>query len=222
VKDLNAYLSLWADERETSLETCVANCQKSELISKRILDVLADAKSDDDSALATWCIEYLGKIRSLGRHKMNQITLYILENIEKYIMNSEEEKQKILSKRRGARDSLGTTEKKDEDPLYKNEKLHKSVKEDVTVGIYINHNNRIYRPLPVDFEDVRGHIEMPKNLIPPNQPPDILIRSIWTSYNDLSNEVFTPLLPVGGLIVFDLYKFTDLFPQLMKGRTYYC
>lgn len=98
VKDLNAYLSLWADEKETSLEACVANCQKSELISKKILDVLAEAKSDDDGPLASWCMEYLGKIRALGRHKMNQITLYILENIEKYIMHTEEEKLKILSK----------------------------------------------------------------------------------------------------------------------------
>lgn len=113
---------------------------------------------------------------------------------------------------------LETTDKKDEDPLYKPEKLHKSVKEDVTVGVYINRNNRVYRPLPVDFEDVRGHIEMPKNLIPPNQPPDILIRSIWTAYNDLSHELFTPLLPVGGVVIFDLYKFTDLFPQMMKGE----
>ena len=92
------------------------------------------------------------------------------------------------------------------------------MKEDATVGIYINRNNRTYSPLPVDFEDVRGRIEMPKNLIPPNLPPDILIRSIWTSYNDLSNETFTPLLPVGGVVLFDLYKFSDLFPLTMKGE----
>ena len=98
IKDLNAYLSLWADERETTLEACVTNCQRSEEISKQIMDVLAEAKCDEDTAKIGWCVEYLAKIRTLARQKMNQITLYILENIEKYIMHTEEEKKAILGK----------------------------------------------------------------------------------------------------------------------------
>ena len=91
--------------------------------------------------------------------------------------------------------------------------------EDVTVGMYMNKNNRIYKPLPVEFEDVRGHVEMPRNLSPANAPPEVMIRSFWTSYNDLSNEVFTPLIPVGGIVMFDLYKFGDLFPTEIKDWT---
>jgi hypothetical protein len=29
--------------------------------------------------------------------------------------------------------------------------------------------------------------------------------------------MFTPLVPVGGVVVFDIFKFGDLFPQDIKG-----
>ena len=95
IKDLNAYLSLWADEKEVSLEQCVGNCQKAEAISRQIIELLAEAKCNEDTAKLNWCIEYLDKLRSLSRQKINQITLYILENIEKYLVRSEEEKLAI-------------------------------------------------------------------------------------------------------------------------------
>ena len=91
--------------------------------------------------------------------------------------------------------------------------------EDVTVGMYMNRNNRLYKPLPVEFEDVRGHVEMPRSLNTANAPPEAMIRSVWTSFNDFSNESFTPLIPVGGTVVFELYKFGDLFPIEAKGWT---
>lgn len=72
--------------------------------------------------------------------------------------------------------------------------------------------------MPVDFGEVRGHVEMPRSVSPANAPPEVLIRSIWTSYNDYSFDVFTPLIPVGGTVVFDIYKFGELFPQAMKGN----
>ena len=84
--------------------------------------------------------------------------------------------------------------------------------------MYMNRNNRIYKPLPVEFEDVRGHVEMPRNIGPASSPPEVLIRSVWTSYNDFSNEMFTQLIPVGGVVVFDIFKFGDLFPQDIKGN----
>lgn len=77
----------------------------------------------------------------------------------------------------------------------------------------------MYKPLPVDFGDVRGHVEMPRSVSPANAPPEVMIRSVWTSYNDFSNEIFTPLIPVGGVIAFDIFKFGELFPQPMKDWT---
>ncbi len=83
----------------------------------------------------------------------------------------------------------------------------------------MNRNNRQYNPMPVDFGDVRGHVELPRSLCPANAPPEVMIRSVWTSFNDFSNESFTPLIPVGGTVVFDLYKFGELFPMECKGWT---
>lgn len=114
---------------------------------------------------------------------------------------------------------IETTDKKDENPIYKNEKLYKSVMEDITIGMYINYNNHTYKPLPVEFEDVRGHVEMPRNLCQSSAPPEIMIRSIWTSFNNLSAMIYTPLIPVGGIVQFDLYKFHDLFPNDLKTWT---
>lgn len=83
--------------------------------------------------------------------------------------------------------------------------------------MYFNRSNKFIKPVPVDFEEVRGHIDFPRSLMPAQSIPEVLIRSVWTSFNFLSNEVFTPLLPIGGIVVFDLYKFGDLFPKVIKG-----
>ena len=112
---------------------------------------------------------------------------------------------------------IETNDKKDEDPMYKSEKLCKSISKDIHLGMYINKNNRLYKPLPMDFEEVRGHIEIPRNLCQGNAPPDVMIRSIWTSFDDFTKENHTALIPVGGVVIFDIYKFTELFPVNMKG-----
>jgi hypothetical protein len=85
--------------------------------------------------------------------------------------------------------------------------------------MYINKSNKNYKPLPVEFGEVRGHVEMPRNVSPTNQPPECVIRSVWTSYNDLSSNLFTQLIPVGGVAIFDIYRFGELFPQHMKDWT---
>jgi len=113
--------------------------------------------------------------------------------------------------------NIGISDKRDEDPIYKNEKLCKSLKENITIGMYINKNNRLYKPLPVEFEEVRGHIEMPRSLYPANASPEVMIRSVWTSFNDLSDMEYTELIPVGGVVIFDLYKFSEQLPKEMKG-----
>lgn len=98
IKDLNAYLSLWEEEKEHTLEQCVANCQRAEFISKKIVALLAEAKGDEEEEKKKWCIEYLDKIRSLSRTKINQITLLMLENVEKFLLRTKEEKALIESK----------------------------------------------------------------------------------------------------------------------------
>ncbi len=70
----------------------MANCQKAERISASIAEALAEAKCEEDDKKIAWCIEYLDKLRSLARRKIKEITLYILENIEKYLLKSEKEK----------------------------------------------------------------------------------------------------------------------------------
>lgn len=89
---------MWNEAKENSLEECVTNCQNSENICKQILEILAEAKCDEDSAKITWCIDYLAKLRSLGRLKIDQITLSILEGVEKFIIKSEEEKVNLQGK----------------------------------------------------------------------------------------------------------------------------
>lgn len=91
-------MSLWNDAKEATLEECVTTCQNSENISKQIVECLSDAKCNEDTSKINWCIEYLSKIRNLARLKINQITLNILENVEKFLFRSEEEKKAMLNK----------------------------------------------------------------------------------------------------------------------------
>ena len=95
---MNAYLSLWVDQKDASLEACSASCQESEVISRQIVELLAEAKCTEDKDMIQWCIEYLAKLRSLARQKINQVTLNILENIEKFLVRSEEEKAAVEKK----------------------------------------------------------------------------------------------------------------------------
>lgn len=98
MKDLNAYLALWRNEKETSLEGCAASCQKSEKIAHQIIEMLYEAKCDEDKILVDWCVDYLNQIQNLTMDKIDEMTLYILENIETYLLRTEEEKAAILNK----------------------------------------------------------------------------------------------------------------------------
>jgi hypothetical protein len=80
------------------LEECVTNCQATENISKQIVAILSESKCNEDQTKINECNDYLGKLRSLARVKINQITCHIMENIEKFLLRSEEEKAQILNR----------------------------------------------------------------------------------------------------------------------------
>lgn len=89
---------MWRDENETSLEGCAANCQKSEKIAHQIVEILYQAKCEEDKKMVEWTADYLNQLRNLTMTKIDEITLYILENIEKYLIRTEEEKAVIANK----------------------------------------------------------------------------------------------------------------------------
>lgn len=98
MKDLNAYLALWRDEKETSLENCATSCQKAEKIAQQIIEMLYEAKCEENKQVIDWCVDYLNQLQSLTINKIDEMTLYILENIEKYLVRTEEEKMAIANK----------------------------------------------------------------------------------------------------------------------------
>ena len=60
--------------------------------------MLYEARCEEDNKQIEWCMDYLEKLRTLAMDKINEVTLYILENIEKYLYRTEEEKAAILNK----------------------------------------------------------------------------------------------------------------------------
>jgi len=98
VKDLNTYITLWHEDKETSLDECTSNCQDTEKICKQLIEILYEAKCNGNNEKAVWCVNYLKILRSLAREKINQITLYMLENLEKELERSEEEKAALAGK----------------------------------------------------------------------------------------------------------------------------
>jgi hypothetical protein len=97
-KDLNAYITIWHEDKETLLDECTSSCQDTEELCKELIEMLYEAKCSGDNAKAVWCMEYLKTLRSLEREKISQITLYMLENLEKELERNEEEKAIIAGK----------------------------------------------------------------------------------------------------------------------------
>lgn len=98
IKDLNAYITLWLEDKETSLDECTERCQDAEEICKQIVEQLYEAKCNGDSERALRCIEYLKTLRLLTREKLGEVTQHVLENVEKELERSEEDKAALAAK----------------------------------------------------------------------------------------------------------------------------
>jgi len=48
--------------------------------------------------MVEWAVDYLNQLQNLSMTKIDEMTLYILENIEKYLIRTEEEKAAIANK----------------------------------------------------------------------------------------------------------------------------
>ena len=67
------------------------------MISYSITEMLYEARCEEDNKQVEWCMDYLEKLRTLAMDKINEVTLYIMSNIEKYLYRTVEEKAAILN-----------------------------------------------------------------------------------------------------------------------------
>lgn len=80
--------------------------------------------------------------------------------------------------------------------------LHLQESKDFRMGIWACISPKAYRVKPISFETLGIEVQLPRVGLHP-----LCMRAVWTSYNDLSGDQFSPDLIVGGVFDIEVYKY---------------
>ena len=64
----------------------------------------------------------------------------------------------------------------------------------------------ISRPLVAVFDNIGVSTQVPRYFMMKKG----IIRALWQKYDDFSNHIYTPELPIGGILNFDTYNFPEI------------
>ncbi len=81
----------------------------------------------------------------------------------------------------------------------------KMIQKDIRLGIFCNTQKGV-RPYMSTFDDSGITVAVPR----PFYTATSVIWALWISYDDLSQNTYTPEISVGGVLAFDIFNFPEL------------
>ena len=206
---MRAKIELWRNIKDSNTQEFMSNAQQ-------LLDIshcLHISSADYESKLLHKYIPQLTELQSdiwtVCRLKVDELTISIMENVENYLRLTEEEKVQI--KDITNKSKQGGTMKKQED--FKDSRLVKEGAKNIKLGFYINYLDKQYRHAPIDFGELKMKCDIPKHM---QQTMSIIMRALWTSYDDYSNHKYLMDMSVGGVMTIDLLNFPTLAKPAKK------
>lgn len=188
-RDLQTHLRIWTEAKEKTIVECIENCQVAEDICHNLYAALREAQSEHRHGEAKRIEAFIRTMRAMVKTKVDEVTHYFMEQIDHYI----------------PKDTPGGKDARNID----RDKIHrKALTNDYRLGVFGN-PNKISRHYKVRFDDAGIETDLPRQFIMSTS----IIRALWQSYDDLSQDVYSPELAVGGVVIFDIFK----FPQQPTG-----
>jgi len=188
-RDLTTFLRLWDETKDKSLDECIDNCATSEMINNKIFEIYYESRAEFKNEKAEWCEEYISKLKKMSRHKFDEITKLVMDNIEVYLFLSEDEKSKLTSKK---------------NEIYKPNFMLQSSNEFFKIGIRGNYGKMTGTEL-IKHDDLGICNEMPRMFINYNN----IQRSTWAAFDDTSLG-YSPYLAVGGVLNIEVFNMPEM------------
>ena len=173
--------------------------QESETIVKRIDYSLADAMEECNEPKKNWCFSYVSTLRALIKKKLDEATAYILEHVDEHLVKVPETK------------GLGASKQMQAEPIPLKDNYINVQRDDLKVGIWINHENTGYKPKPIEFEGLSMNADIPKQYA----DDSCVMRAVWYSYDSVSYLAETPFVVLGGVYDISIFRFPEL-PKSVK------
>ncbi|OMJ83049.1 hypothetical protein SteCoe_16080 [Stentor coeruleus] len=200
---MNAYITLMAETKIPTLDQVLEKCQEAELVTKSIINSLADALEENEIERKNWCLSYIRRIRALAKHKLDETTSFIMQKADEYLVKLAEP---LSSSVAGAAKLKSVM-----DPIPIKENYIKAAKPDLKSGIWLNYQNTGPKFKPIDYEELCMSADLPRQIF---EEPCVM-RVFWTSYDYLSTSTEQADVVIGGIYEVNIYKFPEL-PKTVK------
>jgi cancer susceptibility candidate protein 1 len=201
-KDLTTFITLWTQMKDKTLKECADQCQISENVIRSMQNILGEALANYNNEKVEWCYNYMAQMREIVLQKFDSISAHTLEYIENHIKIPPEEMEKM-------KNTIGG--RKNESNIRQEFFLVQSTP-DFRLGIYGNVAGKAQLHKYVEFGGVS--CKTPRQY----GSQQLIIRAIWTSYDDVTIRTGTyyPDIVVGGVVDFRLYQYPEGPRQAMK------
>ena len=165
-------------------------------------NILGDAMANYNHDRVNWCYTYMAKMRENVLNKFDAISAHTLEYIENHTKIPPEEMEKL-------KNTIGG--RKNESNI-RQEFFIVNTTRDFRLGIYGNVAGKAQLHKYVEFGGVA--CKTPRQY----GSQQLIIRAIWTSYDDVTVRTGTyyPDIVVGGVVDFRLYQYAEGSRQAMK------
>lgn len=190
-RDLTTHLRLWEESRDTKLSECLKNCMVAEQINDKIYEIYYESLSEFQKEKVEWCEYYIDKMLKMNRIKFDEITKYIMDHIEGFLLYTEQEKDE-LKKQSKKVDSIKQ--------IFMKQKQNEMFK----VGIWGN-SSKILRPMLIEFNDLGIEVELPRIF----QSLNNILRVTWVASDDMCLD-YSPYISVGGVLNIEVFNFPEL------------
>lgn len=188
--DLNTFITQWREATDTDIHHSVHMCQIAENIIRSMQDKLGEAKAMYDREKEVWCNDYIKVLRGIELEKFDEISARVFEFMDVHTKLSPEQIAKNMenAKRGGKGDQT------------RMDILHMvAPSDDILFGIWANVLSRNQYGYDIKFGN---HMcQLPQK----QASTQIVLRTLWTSYDYLTPHKIQNDFVVGGIVDFQMY-----------------
>jgi len=164
--------------------------QEVEELNQKLLRINLNCNIENKQKKIDWCNFYVNEFRKLADTKINHIGSHIANNCDLLLQRKKEELNKLETSKFK---SVGLDAQNREKPdLY-----FMDCQKDMKYGMWINSfESKGPRFSAINFTELNIQAEVPRTMY----ASKLIMQVLWTSYDYLSQKVWSPDMTVGGIL----------------------
>lgn len=200
-------MTLWSERPDKTLTEAIDNCQTAETVNSVMQDISGEAMAVGNSSKLAWCNKYIEGLREIELRKYDEITSHIFEYFELHSKRTAEEIAKVRAEQNARKGSKGDVSQKDFVEMV----LHRK---DLIFGIWANVASKNMSHEGVSFKLNPG-TPQEKQIFKTSLPQkyasmQIVVRSLWSSFDYLTRTKKSTDLVVGGIVDFRMFAYPEI------------